>query len=81
MQAASKEWQLVCFFVCIFFFNFSPLIFPVLTFYQLPMPKRGDIVRQIGDALRKFVTPLAKLVSLEMGKIYAEGITTNKPKV
>jgi acyl-CoA reductase-like NAD-dependent aldehyde dehydrogenase len=37
------------------------------------MPKRGDIVRQIGDALRKKLVPLAKLVSLEMGKIYAEG--------
>jgi len=40
----------------------------------IPMPKRGDIVRQIGDALRKKLVPLAKLVSLEMGKIYAEGI-------
>lgn len=40
----------------------------------LPMPKRGDIVRQIGDALRKNLTPLSKLVSLEMGKIYAEAV-------
>jgi len=39
-----------------------------------PMPKRGDIVRQIGDALRKHLTPLAKLISLEMGKIYAEAV-------
>jgi aldehyde dehydrogenase family 7 protein A1 len=31
-----------------------------------PMPKRGDIVRQIGDALRKKLVPLAKLVSLEI---------------
>jgi len=39
-----------------------------------PMPKRGDIVRQIGDAVRAKLVPLAKLVSLEMGKIYKEGI-------
>jgi aldehyde dehydrogenase family 7 protein A1 len=39
-----------------------------------PMPKRGDIVRQIGDALRQKLVPLAKLISLEMGKIYAEGL-------
>lgn len=38
-----------------------------------PMPKRGDIVRQIGDALRVKLVPLAKLISLEMGKIEAEG--------
>lgn len=40
----------------------------------VPMPKRGEIVRQIGDALRKKLVPLAKLVSLEMGKIYAEAV-------
>lgn len=39
-----------------------------------PMPKRGDIVRQIGDALRLKLVPLAKLISLEMGKISAEGV-------
>jgi aldehyde dehydrogenase family 7 protein A1 len=39
-----------------------------------PMPKRGDIVRQIGDALRLKLVPLAKLISLEMGKIEAEGL-------
>jgi aldehyde dehydrogenase family 7 protein A1 len=39
-----------------------------------PMPKRGDIVRQIGDALRLKLIPLAKLISLEMGKIEAEGL-------
>jgi len=41
---------------------------------NLPAPYRGDIVRQIGDELRKFREPLGKLVSLEMGKIQAEGI-------
>ncbi|XP_039292847.1 alpha-aminoadipic semialdehyde dehydrogenase [Nilaparvata lugens] len=41
---------------------------------ELPAPKRGEIVRQIGDALRSKLVPLGKLVSLEMGKIQAEGI-------
>lgn len=40
----------------------------------LPAPKRGEIVRQIGDALRSKLIPLGKLVSLEMGKILPEGI-------
>ncbi|XP_054258538.1 alpha-aminoadipic semialdehyde dehydrogenase [Macrosteles quadrilineatus] len=41
---------------------------------ELPAPKRGEIVRQIGDALREKLVPLGKLVSLEMGKILPEGI-------
>lgn len=41
---------------------------------NLPAPFRGEIVRQIGEELRKFREPLGKLVSLEMGKIQAEGI-------
>ncbi|XP_071442810.1 putative aldehyde dehydrogenase family 7 member A1 homolog [Hetaerina americana] len=41
---------------------------------ELPAPKRGEIVRQIGDALRAKLVPLGKLVSLEMGKILPEGI-------
>ncbi|GAB0092215.1 putative aldehyde dehydrogenase family 7 member A1 homolog [Sergentomyia squamirostris] len=41
---------------------------------KLPAPFRGEIVRQIGDELRKFREPLGKLVSLEMGKIQGEGI-------
>jgi len=41
---------------------------------NLPAPFRGDVIRQIGDELRKFREPLGKLVSLEMGKIQAEGI-------
>lgn len=40
---------------------------------DLPAPKRGEIVRQIGDKLRENKLNLAKLVSLEMGKILAEG--------
>ncbi len=38
-----------------------------------PAPKRGEIVRQIGDELRKFKEPLGKLVSYEMGKSLQEG--------
>ncbi|CAA7401233.1 unnamed protein product [Spirodela intermedia] len=41
---------------------------------QVPAPKRGEIVRQIGDALRTKLQQLGRLVSLEMGKILAEGI-------
>lgn len=41
---------------------------------QVPAPKRGDIVRQIGDALRSKLQHLGRLVSLEMGKILPEGI-------
>ncbi|KAL8472802.1 hypothetical protein ACS0TY_029860 [Phlomoides rotata] len=41
---------------------------------QVPAPKRGEIVWQIGDALRTKLHHLGRLVSLEMGKILAEGI-------
>lgn len=34
---------------------------------ELPIPARGEIVRQIGDALREKLQPLGQLVSLEMG--------------
>ena len=38
-----------------------------------PAPKRGEIVRQIGDALRKNKESLGRLVSYEMGKSLQEG--------
>uniref|UniRef100_A0A3B4BNA2 aldehyde dehydrogenase (NAD(+)) n=1 Tax=Pygocentrus nattereri TaxID=42514 RepID=A0A3B4BNA2_PYGNA len=41
---------------------------------EIPAPKRGEIVRQIGDALRRKIKVLGSLVSLEMGKIYVEGV-------
>ncbi|XP_004930408.1 putative aldehyde dehydrogenase family 7 member A1 homolog [Bombyx mori] len=41
---------------------------------ELPAPARGEVVRQIGDALRENLQPLGKLVSLEMGKILPEAI-------
>ncbi|HEX8329252.1 MAG TPA: aldehyde dehydrogenase family protein [Hymenobacter sp.] len=40
----------------------------------VPAPKRGDIVRQIGNKLREYKEPLGKLVSAEMGKILQEGL-------
>ena len=39
-----------------------------------PAPKRGEIVRQVGEELRKNKVPLAKLVSYEMGKSLQEGL-------
>ncbi len=40
----------------------------------IPAPKRGEIVRQMGDELRKHKEALGKLVSYEMGKSYQEGL-------
>lgn len=40
----------------------------------MPAPKRGEIVRQIGEELRNYKEPLGKLVSYEMGKSYQEGL-------
>jgi len=41
---------------------------------EVPAPKRGEVVRQIGDKLRENKETLAYLVSYEMGKIYQEGL-------
>ena len=38
-----------------------------------PAPRRGELVRDLGNALREMKEPLGDLVSLEMGKIQAEG--------
>ncbi|HLP63222.1 aldehyde dehydrogenase family protein [Flavobacterium sp.] len=43
------------------------------TFRLMPAPKRGEIVRQFGEKLRKYKEPLGKLVSYEMGKSLQEG--------
>jgi aldehyde dehydrogenase (NAD+) len=40
---------------------------------MLPAPKRGEIVREIGDELRKAKQELGRMVTLEAGKIVAEG--------
>jgi len=39
-----------------------------------PAPLRGEIVRQIGEALRKKKDALGALITLEMGKIRSEGL-------
>nr|WP_091698594.1 aldehyde dehydrogenase family protein [Algoriphagus locisalis] len=41
---------------------------------QVPAPQRGEIVREIGNALREKKADLGKLVSYEMGKSYQEGL-------
>ncbi len=40
----------------------------------MPAPKRGEIVRQYGEKLRKYKQPLGELVSYEMGKSLQEGL-------
>ncbi len=44
------------------------------TWRMLPAPKRGDLIRELGNLLREYKEPLGELVSLEMGKIRAEGL-------
>ncbi len=41
---------------------------------RYPAPERAEIVRQIGIELRNYKEDLGKLVTLEMGKIYQEGM-------
>src|SRR3990172_6245850 len=41
---------------------------------DVPAPKRGEIVRQIGLKLREYKEPLGYLVSYEMGKSLQEGM-------
>jgi aldehyde dehydrogenase (NAD+) len=41
---------------------------------NIPAPKRGEIIRQMGDALRIQKNNLGALVSYEMGKSYQEGL-------
>jgi aldehyde dehydrogenase (NAD+) len=43
------------------------------TWRLMPAPKRGEIVRQYGEALRALKEPLGRLVSYEMGKSLQEG--------
>ncbi len=39
----------------------------------MPAPKRGELIRQIREALSAKVGQLGDLVSLEMGKLKSEG--------
>jgi aldehyde dehydrogenase (NAD+) len=42
------------------------------TWRMIPAPKRGEIVRQIGEVLRDHRKSLAEIISLEVGKVRAE---------
>jgi aldehyde dehydrogenase (NAD+) len=44
-----------------------------LKWRMVPAPKRGEVVRDLGNALRELKEPLGDLVTVEMGKIRAEG--------
>ncbi|WP_375446617.1 aldehyde dehydrogenase family protein [uncultured Fibrella sp.] len=44
------------------------------TWRNVPAPRRGDIVRQMGDQFRLYKSDLGKLVSFEMGKSLQEGL-------
>ena len=45
-----------------------------LEWRMLPAPKRGEIVREMGEELRNHKEALGSLVSLEVGKILSEGL-------
>jgi aldehyde dehydrogenase (NAD+) len=45
-----------------------------LAWRTTPAPRRGEIVRQLGDRLRQAKADLGALVTLEMGKISTEGL-------
>ncbi|MFO7525981.1 MAG: aldehyde dehydrogenase family protein [Ignavibacteriaceae bacterium] len=45
-----------------------------LEWRMIPAPKRGEVVRQIGNRLREFKHELGTLVSFEMGKSLQEGM-------
>jgi aldehyde dehydrogenase (NAD+) len=40
---------------------------------SVPAPRRGEVIRQLGNALREAKADLGRLVTLEAGKIVAEG--------
>jgi aldehyde dehydrogenase (NAD+) len=44
------------------------------TWREWPAPQRGQVVRDLGNAVRELQEPLGELVSLEMGKIRVEGM-------
>jgi aldehyde dehydrogenase (NAD+) len=41
---------------------------------MLPAPKRGEIVREMGNAMREHKDDLGRLVTLEVGKLLSEGL-------
>jgi aldehyde dehydrogenase (NAD+) len=45
-----------------------------LSWRSVPAPQRGLVVRDLGNGLRDVQEPLGELISIEMGKIRAEGL-------
>jgi aldehyde dehydrogenase (NAD+) len=41
---------------------------------MVPAPKRGEVIRQLGEKIREYKQPLGELVSYEMGKSLQEGL-------
>ena len=62
-QASAKEYEIVA----------RAAHEAYLQWRSVPAPKRGEIVRQLGNALREKKEQLGELVTLEVGKILAEG--------
>src|SRR5580698_2276744 len=44
-----------------------------LEWRTVPAPKRGELVRLIGEELRASLEPLGRLVTIETGKLLSEG--------
>jgi aldehyde dehydrogenase family 7 protein A1 len=45
-----------------------------LVWMNTPAPKRGEIIRQVGELMRQRKEALGRLISLQMGKIITEGL-------
>ncbi len=41
---------------------------------NVPAPKRGEVIRKIADEVRRYKEVLGKLISIEVGKIFTEGL-------
>lgn len=55
-------------------FMFGAMRSAFLTWQTIPAPKRGEIVKQIGEEINTHKHELAALISFEMGKIYSEAL-------
>jgi aldehyde dehydrogenase (NAD+) len=63
-QASDKDYENII--------TLAEKAFPI--WRDMPAPKRGEIVRQIGNRLREYKPYLGRLVSFEMGKSLQEGL-------
>ena len=45
-----------------------------LTWRTMPAPRRGELIRLLGDELRANIAPLGRLVTIESGKLLSEGM-------